>query len=503
VVRGPVAARGHGGGREEVRRLLAAASAALALAAAARELPPEVARALQPYREFRTHSLAAWHPLQRELMVMHRVGAEELAHRVAEPGSKPLPLPAIAGASHVAFQPTRGDLVVFIAPDADGVPRVQRYDASTQSAAMVSPPGERAIDVAWNPAGDRIVYSTADPGGRRSTLRMVDPRRPETERLLSRHDGTWTDLRVGANGQRIVASQLLPGGASHLWQVGVATGTARRVTRPDAKGPVSYRSPQFSRNGSSLFALSQRGSGARRLVLLPIAGGTERVLTAHLPHGVDAFAVSTDAGLLAFVANENGSHVMRFIDLVTLKEQPRPPLLDGVIGGLAWRPGSHEIAFHISSARTAGDVFSYDVKANQVTRWTNGNNPALNAREFPEPRLVRWKAADGRDLSALLYAPPRRFAGKRPVIVDHRFGPGSARAGFLGAGNYLVNELGIVLVRPGLRDARDVTGLLEWIGKEPGLDASKTVVIGEGRDGEPDDEVFLEAALDFAARAGP
>ena len=485
-----------------MRRFVAAAFAGFALAAPAQEVSPEIARALRAYSEFRTHALAAWHPARREMLVLTSVRGAPVVHTLAEPGARLQPLPATTGAADATYHSARGDSFVFIAPGPDGLARVQRYDASTQSAAMVSPAGERAIDFAWSPSGDRIVYATASADGARSTLRTVDPLRPATEKVLGRHDGKWSDLRYATNGRRVVATQYLAGGESHLWQVAIPAGTTRRITRPDGKTRASYGSPQFTRDGNSILALARRGTELRHLVLLPIAGGKERILTAHLKHSVDAFAVSSDAGLAALVTHENGAHVMRFIDLVTLKEQPRPPLLDGAIGGLAWRPGSREVGFHISSARTAGDVFSYDVKSNQVTRWTNGNNPAVNARELPEPRIVRWKAAEGRDATALLYAPPARFPGKRPAIVDHRAAPHQVRAGFLGEANYLVNDLGIAIVRPDARGPRDIESLLQWIGSQPGLDAARTIVIGEGGDAAIDEETFMRASMDFARRAG-
>ena len=503
-------------------RFLALGASACVLAALGQPLPPDATGALQPYGEFRSHALASWHPTKREILALHGVTGADIAHRVETPGAKPIPLAASVGATQAAWQPTRGDYFVFIAPGPDGVPRVQRYDSSTQSAAMVSPPGERATAFAWNPAGDRIVYSAAEPAGTRSVLRIVDPLRPETERRLARLDGNWTELSFAPGGRRIAATQVSDG-ESHLWQIGVATGTPRRVTRPDPKAPAHYANPQFSPDGSSLFALSDRGSEFRRLVLIPLAGGPERALTAHHRFDVDAFAVSADAGLAAFVTNESGAHVMRFLDLKTLKEQPRPSLLDGVIGDLAWRPGSREIGFDIASARTAGDVFSYDAKANQVTRWTNGNNPAVNTRDFAEPVVIRWKSLDGREVSGLYYRPPARFTGKRPVIVDHRTAPGAqARAGFLGRANYLVSELGVAIIRPNVRGAsgfgkeflaagegarredarKDIAALLEWIGRQPDLDTARALVLGEGTDREMDDEAFLRAALDFTAR-GP
>ena len=49
--------------------------------------------------------------------------------------------------------------------------------------------------------------------------------------------------------------------------------------------------------------------------------------------------------------------------------------------------------------------------------------------------------------------------------------------------------------------ARDIAGLLEWVGRQPSLDESRTIVIGSGVAGQPDDDGFIAAAVDFARRA--
>lgn len=241
------------------------------------------------------------------------------------------------------------------------------------------------------------------------------------------------------------------------------------------------------------------------------------MLTGHLKHDVDAFDISFEARMIAFTTNENGSHALRFMDLATFKEQPRPALVEGVIGGLEWRPRSYELGFHLASAHSAGDVFSYDVKANQVTRWTNGNNAALNMRDFPQARLVKWKSFDGREISGFLYSPPDRFTGKRPVIVNIHGGPESqAKPGFLGRNAYLVRELGIAMIYPNVRGStgfgktyarldngrkredavKDIGALLDWIALQPDLDPGRVMVMGGSYGGY----MALAASVHFADR---
>jgi len=489
------------------------------LAANSRQLPAEVVQALRPYAEFRAYALQSWHPGGREVLVIRREARD--LHRVDSPGAAPKLVAVEGRVLAAAFQPTNGDSFVYLAQGRDGSRRLYRHDAAGASAA-VSPADEQVMEFTWSPAGDRIAYATVSeiPGSApraRTTLRIVDPAKPSSARLMGHLEGRWKEMRFAPDGKRLALIQEVSPTESHLWVMEVATAARRRVTRPAGKNSGLFGSPAFSRDGRSLFALSDRGSEYRRLVMIPAGGGAARPLTGHLSHDVDAYAASYDAGLLAFVTNEGGSHVMRFIDLVTLKEQPRPSLLDGVIGGLAWKPGSREIGFDVSSARTAGDVFSYEARANQVVRWTNGNAQGVNVREFAEPQRIKWKGVDGREMTALLYAPPARFTGKRPVIVDHRGGVGSQwRTGFLGRMNYLVGEQGVAIIRPNVRGSsgfgkafaalpaedgyKDIASLIEWIGKQPSLDESRTLVVGSGAAGQPDDDGFMAAAIDFTRR---
>jgi dipeptidyl aminopeptidase/acylaminoacyl peptidase len=489
-------------------------------------IPAETAQKVRPYAEFRSHALLSWHPAAREMLVRRRLQDTNQVHHVSAPGATPEPLTdfadAVAGAS---YQPTHGRFFVF--PRGEGgneVFRLYRYDLSTRSATPLSPAGERAQLGAWNRKGDRLVFTTVridrnNPDRiARTTVHLVDPARPQSARVLDRIEGgAWNSFRFSEDGRRLVFLEVVSSSESHVWVMDVASGRKSRVT-PAAKGrKVVYGHPNFSRDGRAIFATSDRTGEFRQIVHLRLGAGRERVLTAHLAYDVDDLEISHEAGLIAFVTNESGSHVLRFIDLKTLKEQPRPPLMHGVMGGLEWRRGSSEIGFHITAARSAGDVFSYDVKANRITRWTNGNNPEVNVSELVEPRIVKWKSFDGREVSGLHYHPPARFAGKRPVYINIHGGPASqARPGFIGRYNYLVNELGIALIYPNVRGSsgfgktflelddgpkredavKDIGALLDWIRERPELDASRVVVGGGSYGGY----MALASAVQYSER---
>jgi dipeptidyl aminopeptidase/acylaminoacyl peptidase len=470
-------------------------------------IPAELARELSPYGEFRAHGMLSWHPTRREMLIRRRLHATSQVHLVTEPGVAPLPLTDFPDAvADARFEPTRGEYFVFgRAEGGNEVFRAYRQDVAGHSAAALSPEGERVSSMSFNGKGDRMVFAT-QPIDRnnaersaRTIVHLVDPLHPQSDRIVARLEGGgWSGFRFSPDGKRLVFVERKSASESHIWVMDAATGQKRRVTRASAE-PAYYGETHFSRDGKGLFTITNRGGEFQRLAYLPLSGGREKVLTDHIYYDVDDYEISFDAARIAFVTNENGSHVLRFIDTATLKELPRPPLMHGVIGGLQWRPKSSEIAFHMSSARSAGDVFSYDLKANKLTRWTNGNNPQLNTSGFVEPRLVKWKSFDGREISGFHYQPPERFSGKRPVIVSIHGGPeAQARPGFIGRNNYFVSELGVAMIFPNVRGSRgfgktflslddgmkredsvkDIGALLDWIAAQPDLDATRVMITG-------------------------
>ena len=473
-------------------------------------VPPilaDVAEKITPYTEFRPHEMLSWHPSGREMLIRRRLHATYQVHALTEPGVNPTPLTDLPDAvSSAKFQPVRGDYFVYARSEGGNeVFRLYRQDVATRAVTPLSPEGERAGSFSFNRAGDRIVYTTQlvdrnnPERSARTSVHMMDPSKPDSDRVIARFEsGGWGGFRFSEDGRRLVFVERKSANESSIWVMD-ATGARKRRLTPRSAEPVYYGETHFSRDGSGVFTVSDRSGEFRRLAYLPVSGGREKMLTAHLYYDVDDYEISFDANRIAIITNENGADVLRFIDLATWKELPRPPLVNGVIGGLEWRPKSAEIAFHMSSARSAGDVFSYDVKANRLTRWTNGNNPKVNTSQFAEPRLIKWKSFDGREISGFHYHPAAEFTGKRPVIVQIHGGPESqARPGFLGRNNYFVSELGVAMIYPNVRGSagfgktflklddgmkredsvKDIGALLDWIGEQPDLDADRVMVAG-------------------------
>ncbi|APV49565.1 peptidase S9, prolyl oligopeptidase [Betaproteobacteria bacterium GR16-43] len=471
-------------------------------------IPMETMKQVAPYNDFKLSRLYSWHPIRREVLVGQRLQNTIQVQRVSEPGAPLEPLTDFRdGVPNASYQPTTGEYFLF--PRAEGgneTFRIYRFDVATKTATPFTPESERASNPVWSPNGDRIAYTT-QPVDRNNPdkkvwvkLHIVNPLKPETDKVFATLDGGgWGSFTFSQDGRRLAFLNYKSINESDLWVMDIATGRKRQITRAAKGEQVSWNKPRFSKDGKGLYATTDRDSEFQRLVYLPLNGGEEQVLSAQHKFDVDDFEVSFDANRIAFITNERGSHVLRFIDLATRKELPRPPLFDGVIGGLEWRPKSDEVGFSITSARSAGDVFSYDLKANKLVRWTNGNNPAVNTSAFVEPRLIKWKSFDGLEISGFHYQPSAKFTGKRPVIINVHGGPESqSRAGFIGSNNYLVNELGVAVIFPNVRGSagfgktflkldngkkrvdsvKDLGALIDWIKEQPDLDADRVQVRG-------------------------
>jgi|SRR5579871_716643 len=164
-----------------------------------------------------------------------------------------------------------------------------------------------------------------------------------------------------------------------------------------------------------------------------------------------------------------------------------------------WHPDSTVLGFTVASSQTPSDIYSLDTSAGKIQRWTYSETGGVNTSEFRESEIIHWKSFDGLTISGLYYRPPARFSGPRPVILNIHGGPeGEARPGYLGSNNYLINELGIAMIYPNVRGStgfgkkylsldngvkredsvKDIGALLDWIGTQKDLAASRVMVMG-------------------------
>jgi len=467
-------------------------------------IPAAIAEAVGRYTEARAAGFSSWHPTRREMLISTRFGDTTQVHRVSRPGGARTQMtffPERVGGSTFA---RRAEGYFLFTRDVGGneFGQVFRYDLDTGDVTRISDGGRSQNSLGpFSHTGDRMAYASTRRNGADRDVYVIDPANPASDRrVLEVQGGGWVVADWSPDDASLLLGEAISVNESHLWLLDLGTG-ARRLLTPKGAEKVAYGGARFAADGKRIYVTTDRESEFRRLAAIDLATGDHTYFTTHVPWDVESWDLSPDGTLIAFETNEGGRSALRLLDTATGRERPRPDLGLGVgiIGAIEWRPGSHELAFVHSNARSVSDVYSLDVDTGRVERWTYSETGGLNPARLQDAEAIAWKSFDGREISGFLFRPPARFAGKRPVIVDIHGGPeGQSLPAFQGRKNYFINELGIAIVYPNVRGStgfgktfsqldnwerredsvRDVGALLDWIATRPDLDASRVMVTG-------------------------
>src|SRR3989442_396535 len=141
------------------------------------KIPASLAQAVDPYTEFRTATLASWHPVRREMLVSTRFSDTPQIHVVKFPGGARTQLTF----SHervlsAYFEPKQGDYFVF-SQDVGGGEWFQfyRYDCSTGGVTLLTDGKSRNTGLRWSNAGDRIVYGSTRRNSKDTDFYVMNP----------------------------------------------------------------------------------------------------------------------------------------------------------------------------------------------------------------------------------------------------------------------------------------------------------------------------------------
>ncbi len=468
-------------------------------------IPAELAAALRPYTEYRGASFLSFHPERREMLIGTRFADTVQIHRVAAAGGARTQLTFFPDRVSSAAYPRAplGEHPFFVfAKDTGGSEfwQIYRFDLETSAVTLLTDGRSRNTLGVFSRRGHRLAYTSTRRNGADNDLYIVDPADPKSDRRLAEvKGGGWEVVDWSPTDDRLLVSEEISINESYLWSFDVATGQRTPLTPRPGGEKVSYRSARWADDGRSLFVATDRDNEFFRLAQVELASGKHSYFSDHIHWDVEAVELADDGRNLAVVVNENGVGRVHLFDARSGKERRAPALPPGAVYGVAWHHDGRTLAVTMASARMQSDVFVADTRSKRVERWTESELGGVDLRDQPEPQVVSWKAFDGRALSGLLYRPPARFAGRRPVMINIHGGPeGQARPGFPGRSNYILRELGVAILYPNVRGSigygktftkldngvlredsvKDIGALLDWIAASPDLDASRVMVIG-------------------------
>jgi len=470
-------------------------------------VPSSYVSALAPYAGFRRALFAGWHPSRREILIATAFGNVPELHTVAGPGMDRQQItffPEGMSATSSAVYAPDGSYLILAKEAAGGAAEATqffRYDIKTRQSTLITDGKSRYLSYAWSNRGNLLAFDSTQRNGRDRDLYVMSPLDPSSVRRVAELQGSWAVMDWSPDDRQLLAINA-PAGASRtfLWLIDVKTGEKKTLT--PANEEVVWRTPQFSPDGRSIYALSNKDSELSRVWRCELASGHWTPL-GNPDEMVQDAALSPDGRTMAVVIFAPNGNRLELRDARTMAVRFTPKLPNGLfIGRPAWRPDGSEVAFSFWSPGSFGDVFTANAATGIVERWTRSESGVFNPEALPEPEIVKWKSFDGLEFSGVVYRPPAKFTGPRPVIISIHGGPSGTQAierpRFQGRSNYFLNELGIAIIYPNVRGSygfgkafarmddqlkredsvKDVGAVLDWIAAQPTLDKNRVMVTG-------------------------
>jgi dipeptidyl aminopeptidase/acylaminoacyl peptidase len=218
---------------------------------------------------------------------------------------------------------------------------------------------------------------------------------------------------------------------------------------------------------------------------------------------VEGMVINNQRNTLIFAVNENGAYKLYYLDMASRKYKPLSGLPTGIVFPADFHPDGKVFSVLVNSPKSPSDIYTYDLQQNTLTQWTYSEVGGLDNSSFVSPTLIEFETFDKvnnkpRKIPAFYYK-PTKATGKIPVVIEIHGGPeGQSLPSFDPFRSFLVNELGIAVIEPNVRGStgygksfvkldngmkreesvQDIGKLIEWIGKQPELDASRIAVSG-------------------------
>jgi dipeptidyl aminopeptidase/acylaminoacyl peptidase len=349
-----------------------------------------------------------------------------------------------------------------------------------------------------------LAYSSTARNGRDFDLYLMPSLKPGSARRVLEVRGQWQPLDFSPDEKRLLLLEYLSVNESVVHLLDLASGKAEALT-PRASGspPVANPAALFTPDGKGVYLLSDRRGELVELFHLDLATRKLTPLSGKLRWNVEELALAPDGRTLAFTLNEDGFSRLHLLDVRSRRVRRPEGIPAGVIEGLRFHRRRPLLGFTLMRASAPADAWTLDVDRGKVERWTRSEVGGLAPARFVTPSLIRYptfdRDAEGkpRSIPAFYFRPPGK--GPHPVLIEIHGGPeGQWRPYFSSLLQYLAVELGVAVLAPNVRGSdgygksyllldngrkredsvKDIGALLDWVARQPELDAKRVMVHG-------------------------
>ncbi len=463
------------------------------------DVPAALWDRLRQYRSVRSATFSGWSPDGRGILVGTQLGNTTQLYRVYEPGGRREQITFFDEPVRGTFVPKAKDGAVLLTMSKGGNENYQVYllDRLTGKAALLTDGTSRNQLEAIRPDGGQVVIASTKRNGRDTDLYLGDPRQPGSLKMLLQTKGEfWTAADWSQDGSKVLLNRYVSINETYPALLDLTTGEKKMLTT-SADGKAAYHHLAFLPDGQSAYITTDARSEFQQLARVDLNTLEYQFLNKDISWDVTAVTVEPNTGLTAFTVNEDGASAL-YLLRGTKSEQIDVPL--GVISGLKFSPDGKHLGFSLARPDAPADAYSISIDSRQLTRWTYSEVGGLNPASFVRPKRIKFPSFDKREIPAYYYKPVTAKEGNAvPVIVSIHGGPeGQFQPIFSGLNQFFVNELGCAVLAPNVRGSsgygktyltldnaekredsvRDIGALLDWVGSQPELDATRVAVMG-------------------------
>jgi len=206
----------------------------------------------------------------------------------------------------------------------------------------------------------------------------------------------------------------------------------------------------FSPDGSTVYIASNKDRDMIAFAKIRAGGGAIETLVAREDAELQNATVSEDGKTAATVWNMSGRSELSFVDLTSSKVTPGPKLPDEVIGSVQFSRDSRLLALTVTGAAAPQDIWMFDRSSGRLWQVTRSPHAGIDLNSLVRPKLVRFKAHDGLDLSGWLYT-PSGATGPGPLVLSSHGGPEGQEVPRFGSDYQALVARGVGVFAPNVR----------------------------------------------------
>jgi dipeptidyl aminopeptidase/acylaminoacyl peptidase len=405
--------------------------------------------------------------------------------------------------------------------------QIFKLDPASGNAVMLTDGESRNGQTVWDRDGRRVAYQSTRRNGASNDIWLMDPDEAENAKIiLESADGSWWGpAEFSASGSRVLALNYVSIADSRVHLIDLDTGQSNLLAGGADIASSNYP-VAFDDKAEGFWLVTNQGGEFERLAWQSLqAGASPEYLTSDIEWNVSEAVISHDRSRIAFTVNENGRSSVYLLDTNSRKHRRVSNIPVGIAFGMAFSPNDKHLAMTLNTAATPSDTFILELGQEpldfgRLVRWTTSEVGGLDTASFGTPELIAYPTFDQhngatREIPAWVYKPLGN--GPFPVVVSIHGGPeGQSRPTFSSTYQMWMQSLGVAVVVPNVRGSngfgksylgldngfkredsvRDIGALLDWIAKEPDLDADRVAVFGGSYGGY----MVLASAVHFSDR---